>query len=101
MKACTCRLVAAEQLPDTTACAPAGGAAARPRQPTAAMPKLAGRPIATPEPAVTSGMSLQRRAQPQQVVVAQRIDDGDGDAFGAQLRDALADRRFARAATAW
>ncbi len=96
MKCCTCRLVASEQLPDTTACRPeaAGSALAADE---GAMPKLAGSPIATPEPAVTSGIVGERRAEPQQVVVRDRIDDCDADALGLQLRDALARSPLRRA----
>ena len=56
MNAATCPLVAAEQLPATTACVPAAraGAVAAP----GVRPQFAGRPMATPEPAVTSGMSF-------------------------------------------
>ena len=54
MNAATCPLVA-EQLPATTACVPArAGAVAAP----GVRPQFAGRPMATPEPAVTSGMSF-------------------------------------------
>ena len=62
IKACTCRLVASEQLPETTACCPtAGGKALAVLE--GARPKLPGKPIATPEPAVTSGMPLRAGAR--------------------------------------
>ena len=53
----TCRLVACEQLPETIARAPAASGNTLERV-DGAMSKFAGRPIATPEPAVTSGRSF-------------------------------------------
>jgi hypothetical protein len=58
MKSITCWLVATEQLPDTMACSPCA-AGRRAASLLGATPKLPGRPMATPEPAVTSGMPLR------------------------------------------
>ena len=54
------RVQASEQLPDTTACQPLASGK-RLACTEGVKPKLAGKPIATPEPAVTSGMPLRAR----------------------------------------
>ena len=62
MKAATCAFVAREQLPAITACSPlAPGRVAA--LAFGAMPKFAGKPIATPEPAVTKGISASAGAK--------------------------------------
>jgi hypothetical protein len=55
-----------------------------------ARPQFCGRPMATPEPAVTSGMPFQGRPQAQQVVVGHRVHHGQAHAVGAQRGDARA-----------
>ena len=62
--------VAAEQLPDTIARVPASGGRPAALGAGSQLPKFGGSPMATPEPAVSSGRPVQARAQLHQVVVA-------------------------------
>ena len=94
MNAGTCRLVASEQLPDTTACKPvAAGKTLAVLD--GAMPKLPGKPIATPEPAVTSGMAL--RAGPRRMRSALEMASTTASRAPCALRPAPCALRPARA----
>ena len=99
-KCSTCRLVASEQLPDTTALSPeaAGSALAADE---GAMPKLAGSPIATPEPAVTSGIraSAGPRRSRSSFETASTIAMPIPSAFSCAMRSSIA--CAPRATTAW
>jgi hypothetical protein len=98
MNARTCRFVAVEHEPDTIA-----------RRPVArgnwlaafegVIPKFAGNPIATPEPAVTSGMSFRRGSEAHEIVVRHGVDDRDGDACRAAARRTARGSRPAPRAT--
>ena len=83
MKRCTCALVAAEQLPARMAFRPRAGG--RVTRLPGRKPQLRGRLLPSPEPAVRKGAFAQRFAESAQILVAQRIHNRDGDAFGLQL----------------